>query len=90
MRGMHQTRAREVLMRCDQPTVSVGTDGESVHLSTWVRCGYGCHASDPGVQPPQGRLNWAALWGPAIGRPPFGDAVGPGPDGLAARGAVGL
>jgi hypothetical protein len=35
----------------------------------------------PGVRPPQGRLNWASLWGLAVGRsksvPPVAETVTP-------------
>ena len=57
------------------PAVPVGIDGESVHLSTPVRCTVRPGAlrvrlprERPGVRPPQGRLNWASLWGLAVGR----------------------
>jgi diacylglycerol kinase family enzyme len=75
-RGLLQTQARDVLVSSDEPTVPVGIDGESVHLSTPVRCTVRPGAlrvhlprDRPGVRPPKGRLTWASLWGLAVGRP---------------------
>jgi diacylglycerol kinase family enzyme len=75
-RGLLQTQARDVLVSSDEPTVPVGIDGESVHLSTPVRCTVRPGAlrvhlprERPGVRPPQGRLQWTSLWGLAVGRP---------------------
>jgi diacylglycerol kinase family enzyme len=75
-RGLLQTQARDVLVSSDEPTVPVGIDGESVHLSTPVRCTVRPGAlrvhlprERPGVRPPRGRLHWASLWGLAVGRP---------------------
>src|SRR5829696_9705840 len=75
-RGLLQTQARDVLVSSDEPAVPVGIDGESVHLSTPVRCTVRPGAlrvhlprERPGVRPPQGRLTWASLWGLAVGRP---------------------
>jgi diacylglycerol kinase family enzyme len=87
-RGLLQTQARNVLVSCDEPAVPVGIDGESVHLSTPVRCTVRPGAlrvrlprKRPGVRPPKGRLNWASLWGLAIGRstsvPPVAETVTP-------------
>ena len=87
-RGLLQTKARDVLVSSDEPTVPVGIDGESVHLSTPVRCTVRPGAlrvqlprERPGVRPPQGRLNWASLWGLAVGRstsaPPVAETVIP-------------
>jgi diacylglycerol kinase family enzyme len=75
-RGLVRSQAREVLVSADEPAVPVGIDGESVHLSTPVRCTIRSGAlrvrlprERPGVRPPQGRLDWASLWGLAVGRP---------------------
>src|SRR4051795_7584084 len=84
-RGLLQTQARHVLVSSDEPAVPVGIDGESVHLFTPVRCTIRPGAlrvrlprERPGVQAPQGRLDWASLWGLAVGRRPTADApVGP-------------
>ncbi|MET0764488.1 MAG: diacylglycerol kinase family protein [Blastococcus sp.] len=84
-RGLVQAQAREVLVSSQEPAVPVGIDGESVQLSTPVRCTVRPGAlrvrlprERPGVQPPQGRLEWAPLWGLAVGRHPTADApVGP-------------
>ena len=72
-RGLLLTQARDVLVSSDEPTVPVGIDGESVHLSTPVRCTVRPGAlrvrlprERPGVRPPQGRLD-------------LGVAVGAGP-----------
>jgi diacylglycerol kinase family enzyme len=74
-RGLLETQAREVLVASDEPEIPVGIDGESVRLSTPVRCTVRSGAlrvrlprQRPGVRPPQGRLSWAALWGLAVGR----------------------
>ena len=87
-RGLVQTQAQRVLVSSDAPTVPVGIDGESVHLSTPVRCTVRPGAlrvrlprDRPGVPPLHGRLSWAALWGLAAGRPqpapPVGESVTP-------------
>ena len=87
-RGLLQTQARQVLVSSDEPEVPVGIDGESVHLSTPVRCTVRPGAlrvrlprERPGVRPPQGHLDWASLWGLAVGRstpgPPVAEAVTP-------------
>jgi diacylglycerol kinase family enzyme len=75
-RGMRVVEGREVLVTSDSPTVPVGIDGESVHLTTPVRCTLRPGAlrvrlprERPGVRPPGARLDWAALWGLAVGRP---------------------
>ena len=81
-RGLLRTRAREVVVSSGEPAVPVGIDGESVHLSTPVRCTV-CPGvlrvrlprERPGVRPPSGELNWSALWGLAIGRGPTADAL---------------
>jgi len=81
-RGLVQARAQEVLVSADAPTVPVGIDGESVQLSTPVRCTVRPGALRvrlprvrPGVQPPRGRLAGAPLWGLALGRRLTADAV---------------
>jgi|tagenome__1003787_1003787.scaffolds.fasta_scaffold20973673_3 diacylglycerol kinase family enzyme len=81
-RGLLQAQAHEVLVSSDELTVPVGIDGESVHLSTPVRCTVHPGAlrvrlprERPGVRPPSGSLNWAALWGLALGRRPVADGV---------------
>ena len=81
-RGLLQTQAREVLIRSEEPTVPVGIDGESVHLSTPVRCSVRPGAlrvrlprGRPGVRPPSAQLSWASLWGLARGRPLRADAL---------------
>ena len=81
-RGLLQTQARQVQVSSDQPTVPVGIDGESVHLSTPVRCTVRPGAlrvrlprERPGVRPPQGHLDWASLWGLAVGRSTSGPSV---------------
>jgi len=87
-RGFLQTEAREVQVSSDELSIPVGIDGESVHLSTPVRCTVRPAAlrirlprHRPGVRPPSGTLDWAALWALAVGRRP---AAG----GLAAVGAL--
>jgi diacylglycerol kinase family enzyme len=74
-RGLVQTRARQVLVGSDEPTLPVGIDGESVHLSTPVRCTVRpgvlrvrLPRERPGVPAPKGHLHWATLWGLAVGR----------------------
>ena len=87
-RGLVQTQARDVLISSGEPVVPVGIDGESVHLSTPVRCTVRPGAlrvrlprERPGVRPPQGRLDWASLWALAVGRstsvPPIAETVTP-------------
>ena len=74
-RGLQRAEAREVLVRSDDAAVPVGIDGETVRLSTPVRCTVRPQAlrvrlprNRPGIRPPRGRLDWAALWALAIGR----------------------
>ena len=87
-RGLLQTQAPTVLVSADEVEVPVGIDGESVHLSTPVRCTVRPGAlrvrlprERPGVRPPQGHLDWASLWGLAVGRstsgPPVAETVTP-------------
>jgi hypothetical protein len=86
-RGMTLVEGREVVVTSTEPTVPVGIDGESVHLSTPVRCAVRPGAlrvrlprERPGVRPPQARLDWAALWSLALGRPPTVAAASPRDD----------
>src|SRR6476469_7764985 len=59
------------------PEIPVGIDGETVRLPTPVRCTVRRGAlrvrlprERPGIRPPRGRLEWAALWDLAVGRSP--------------------
>jgi len=81
-RGLVRAQARGVLVGSGDPVVPVGIDGESVHLSTPVRCTVRPAALRvrlprvrPGVPPPRGRLSWASLWRLAAGRPPSAPPV---------------
>src|SRR4051794_4256963 len=81
-RGILVAQGHEVLINSTSPTVPVGIDGESVHLSAPVRCTIRPGAlrvrlprTRPGVRPPQGRVDWAVLWGLAIGRAPTVETV---------------
>ena len=80
-RGLLRAQGREVLVSSDEATVPVGIDGETVHLSTPVRCTVRPRAlrvrlprERPGVRPPRGHLEWASLWGLAAGRHPSAEA----------------
>ena len=80
-RGLRRAESREVLVTSDEPTIPVGVDGETVRMSTPVRCTIRPRAlrvrlprERPGVRPPRGRLNWAALWALTVGRSPNADA----------------
>jgi hypothetical protein len=71
-----------VVVSSDEATVPVGIDGETVHLSTPVRCTVRPRAlrvrlprERPGVRPPRGHLDWASLWGLAVRRRPSADAL---------------
>jgi diacylglycerol kinase family enzyme len=84
-RGLLRAQPRQVLVRCDESAVPVGVDGETVQLSTPVRCTVHPGAlrvrlprERPGVRRPRGRLDWASLRALALGRSPTPDAV-PGP-----------
>jgi diacylglycerol kinase family enzyme len=86
-RGLLRVAAHEVEVRSEAEQIPVGVDGESVHLTTPVRCTVRPGAlrvrlprERPGIRPPQGRLEWAPLWALALGRP-AGGAPGavPGP-----------
>ena len=81
-RGLLRAQSRQALVHSDGPAVPVGIDGETVHLSTPVRCTVRPGAlrvrlprERPGVRRPRGRLDWAALWALAVGRSPTPDAV---------------
>jgi diacylglycerol kinase family enzyme len=74
--GLRRAEAPEIVVTADVPEVPVGIDGETVRLATPVRCTIRPGAlrvrlprERPGVRPPRGRLDWAALWGLATGRP---------------------
>ncbi|MFL6096839.1 MAG: diacylglycerol/lipid kinase family protein [Blastococcus sp.] len=74
-RGLQRAETREVLVRSDEAAIPVGIDGETVRLSTPVRCSIRPGAlrvrlprNRPGIRPPRGRLDWAALWTLATGR----------------------
>jgi diacylglycerol kinase family enzyme len=77
-RGLRMAEAPEVVVTADVPEVPVGIDGETVRLTTPVRCTIRpgvlrvrLPRDRPGVRPPRGRLDWAALWNLATGRPAF-------------------
>jgi diacylglycerol kinase family enzyme len=85
-RGLRMAEAPEVVVTADVPEVPVGIDGETVRLSTPVRCTsrpgvlrVRLPRDRPGMRPPGGRLDWAALWGLAAGRPPAVGGRGVGP-----------
>ncbi|MGY1695623.1 MULTISPECIES: diacylglycerol/lipid kinase family protein [unclassified Geodermatophilus] len=75
-RGLRLLEGPEVLVTADAAEVPVGIDGETVRLSAPVRCTIRPGAlrvrlprHRPGVQPPRARVDWAALWALATGRP---------------------
>jgi diacylglycerol kinase family enzyme len=77
--GLRTAAAREVVVTADVAEIPVGIDGETVRLTTPVRCTSRPAAlrlrlprERPGVRPPRGRLEWAALWSFAAGRPVAG------------------
>ena len=81
-RGLIRAEASEVLVNSDEASVPVGIDGESVHLSTPVRCTVRPGAlrvrlprQRPGVRAPSAELNWSALWALALGRRPVAAAL---------------
>jgi diacylglycerol kinase family enzyme len=73
--GLRVAEAPEVVVTADVPEIPVGIDGETVRLTTPVRCTIRPGAlrvrlprDRPGVRPPRGRMDWAALWALARGR----------------------
>jgi diacylglycerol kinase family enzyme len=81
-RGLQRAVAPEVVVHADAPVIPVGIDGETVQLTTPVRCTMRPGAlrvrlprERPGIRPPRGRLAWAPLWALALGRSPSADAV---------------
>jgi len=91
-RGLRRTEASEVVVTADVESLPVGIDGETVRLPTPVRCTVRpgvlrvrLPRDRPGIRPPRGRLDWAALWGLATGRNSSVDAA-PAP---AAQGTTG-
>jgi diacylglycerol kinase family enzyme len=81
-RGLLRVQSHEVLVSADTPVVPVGIDGETVRLSTPVRCTIRPGAlrvrlprEGPGVRPPRGRLDWATLWDLVLGRSPTADGL---------------
>ena len=82
LRGLLRAEARDVVVSSEEPEIPVGIDGETVRLSTPVRCTIRPGAlrvrlprERPGVRPPMGRLHWASLWRLAVGRSPDADAL---------------
>jgi diacylglycerol kinase family enzyme len=80
-KGVRLAEAPEVVVTADVAEVPVGIDGETVRLSTPVRCTVRPAAlrvllprDRPGVRPPRMRWNWAALWALATGRAARGGA----------------
>ena len=74
--GLRMAEAPEVVVTADVPEVPVGIDGETVRLTTPVRCTVRPGAlrvrlprNRPGVRPPRAPWDWAALWALATGRP---------------------
>ena len=75
-KGLRIAEGPEVVVTADVPEVPVGIDGETVRLTTPVRCTVRPGAlrvrlprHRPGVRPPLAPWNWAALWALATGRP---------------------
>jgi diacylglycerol kinase family enzyme len=78
-RGLRRAESREVRVTADQALIPVGIDGETVQLTTPVRCTIRPGAlrvrlprDRPGIRPPRGSLDAAALWALATGRSPGG------------------
>jgi diacylglycerol kinase family enzyme len=81
--GLRLAEVREVLVTADSPEIPVGIDGETVRLTTPVRCTSRPGAlrvrlprDRPGVRPPRARVSWATLWALALGRPVAGAPAG--------------
>jgi diacylglycerol kinase family enzyme len=95
-KGLQLAESPEVVVAADVADVPVGIDGETVRLTTPVRCTIRPGAlrvrlprDRPGVRPPRARLDWAALWGLAVGRPiEFGGSSGAEPGPIGARPAA--
>nr|WP_246324028.1 diacylglycerol kinase family protein [Petropleomorpha daqingensis] len=88
--GLRRAVAAEVVVMADGADIPVGIDGETVRLATPVRCTVRPGAlrvrlprERPGIRPPRARLDWAALWALATGRPDAyhgrGEISGPAP-----------
>src|SRR5215218_2976450 len=76
-RGLGRAETPEVVVTADVPEIPVGIDGETVRVPTPVRCTVRpgvlrvrLPRERPGIRPPRGRLDWAALWALAVGRSP--------------------
>ena len=74
-RGLRRAETHEVLVTADRVEIPVGIDGETVQLATPVRCTSRPGAlrvrlprDRPGIRPPRGRLDAAALWAVAVNR----------------------
>ena len=87
-RGLRRAVSREVRVTADQPEIPVGIDGETVHLATPVTCTSRPGAlrvrlprDRPGIRPPRGHLDAAALWARATGRSPDAPVSGNGAGG---------
>ena len=87
-RGLQRAETREVLVAADQGEIPVGIDGETVRLTTPVRCTSRPGAlrvrlprERPGIRPPRGHLDAAALWALAMGRSPDAHDTANGADG---------
>jgi diacylglycerol kinase family enzyme len=87
-RGLRRAESREVRVTADRALIPVGIDGETVQLTTPVRCTSRPGAlrvrlprDRPGIRPPRGSLDAAALWALAMGRAPDAQATGNGAGG---------
>jgi diacylglycerol kinase family enzyme len=84
-RGLRRAESREIQVMADQAEIPVGIDGETVHLATPVTCTSRPGAlrvrlprDRPGIRPPRGQLDAAALWALATGRTVDGHSAGNG------------
>ncbi|MGY1745458.1 diacylglycerol/lipid kinase family protein [Blastococcus sp. SYSU D00695] len=73
--GLRLVEAAEVVVTADAADVPVGIDGETVRMTTPVRCAIRpgvlrvrLPRDRPGVRPPKPRVHWAGLWALAVGR----------------------